>query len=77
MRYTFRNETDRDVRTIVAFPVPPLEAASFDFSINIPFYDKGANFVGFETRVNGAPVKTLVEQRALAAGIDHTDLLKT
>lgn len=76
VRYTFRNETDRDIRTIVAFPVPELSAASFDLDINIPFHDRGANFVGFETRVNGTSVKTSVEQRALAAGIDHTKLLK-
>lgn len=76
VRYTFRNETDQDIRMIVAFPVPGLPAESFDFNPRIPFVDKGADFVGFKTRVDGVAVKTKVEQRALAAGIDRTDLLK-
>ena len=74
--YTFRNNSDRDIRTIVAFPMPELPPLSDDFNPHIPFLDQGANFVGFETKVNGGPVRIRVELRALAAGVDRTRLLR-
>ncbi len=76
VEYVFRNVSGKDMSTLVAFPTPGL-AASSDGLHSVPFHDRDADFVGFKTLVDGVPVKTRVEQRALAAGIDSTDLLKT
>lgn len=75
VEYVFRNVTDQDVRTLVAFPIPEL-AWPYDDLHSLPYYDRGANFVGFETFVDGAAVETKVELRALTVGVDRTDLLK-
>lgn len=73
--YVFRNRTDRDITSIVAFPLPDL-TMNEDGDVAIPLEDKGANFVGFKTEVDGKPVTMRVEQRAMAAGLDQTAALK-
>jgi hypothetical protein len=72
--YRFLNTAPRDVSTVVAFPLPDLTGAP-DANIALPEAESD-NFVGFATRVNGAPVATEVERRVLAAGIDRTDRLR-
>lgn len=78
VRFEFVNDTDRDVETVVAFPVPDLKMQD----LGSPPQNLGAttpdlvNFVGFKVSVNGKPVQFATEQRALLNGADITALLK-
>ncbi len=75
VRYEFFNRTSEDVTTLVAFPLPDLTAPSDEESFVIPV-DAPADFLGFKVLVDDTPVKVRVEQRAVALGIDRTDLLR-
>jgi hypothetical protein len=71
--YVFRNESEEDVTSIVAFPMPEIEASP-GLNVAIPF-DSDDDFLGFEVIVDGAKVEPELEQRALAVGIDVSDEL--
>lgn len=58
--------------TIVAFPLPDVTAPSGTNNFVIPAPDEPANFMQFETLVDGIPVAMSMEQKALAIGIDRT-----
>jgi hypothetical protein len=73
VRYTFENKSDRDVTTLVAFPMPDIKG-SLDFMEAVPV-DDPVNFLGFRTTVDGKPVEAKVQQRASALGIDQTEFL--
>jgi hypothetical protein len=75
VRYRFFNKSSRDVTVLVAFPMPQITIAHMDENISIPTEDP-VNFLGFATAVNGKPVKTAVEQRVYALGIERTQLLR-
>jgi hypothetical protein len=75
VRYRFFNTSDMDIATLVAFPMPDLPAPSDGDNLAVPV-DSSPNFMDFKTQVGGKPVDMQVEQRALALGIDRTDLLK-
>lgn len=66
--YVFRNQSDQDVETIVAFPMPDIEANEY-VSVGIP-QTTGDNFLGFTVTVDGKPVKPELEHKAMAVGID-------
>jgi hypothetical protein len=68
VRYVFRNRSDRDIRTLVAFPMPERDLA--EERLGDVAYPSG-----FETRVDGGPVTMKVERKALLAGTDRTALL--
>jgi hypothetical protein len=68
VRYVFRNRSARDVRTIVAFPMP-------DRDLREERERDVAYPSGFETRVDGRPVAMKVERKAMLGGIDRTPLL--
>ena len=68
VRYAFRNQTDRDVRVTVGFPLP-------DHDLRADFYGDTAYPTEFRTLVDGRPVATQVEYRALWQDVDHSDLL--
>lgn len=73
--YVFRNTSDKDVNTIVAFPLPEIEANPYEMP-SIP--EEGSdNFLGFEVTVDGAAVKPELEQKAFAVGVDVSEELKT
>jgi Domain of unknown function (DUF4424) len=78
--YRFRNLTNVDVETIVAFPMPDI-TGSVDMAIAIP--DPASdNFLRFVTRVDGKPVDSQVEQRAFLTAegkpeVEITDRLKS
>ena len=74
VRYRFFNKTDRDVTVLVAFPMPEIKAEQ-EVMIALPSEDP-VNALDFSTLVNGKPVKTQVEQRVIAAGIDRTKHLQ-
>ena len=73
VRYVFENVTDEDVTTIVAFPMP-LVQASYDGDVSIPTGDRDRP-IDFETMVEGESVAMSVERRALKDGNDITDRL--
>ena len=75
VRYRFFNKADRDVTTLVAFPMPDIEAPS-DMNSRVIPVENSPNFLGFKTQVDGKPVAIQLEQRAVALGIDRTDMLK-
>jgi hypothetical protein len=72
--YEFRNESDADIRTLVAFPLPDI-TGSPDFMVALPTEDP-LNIFGFETRFNGVPVEATLHQSAFAAtNIDYSSYL--
>lgn len=74
VRYRFYNRALRDIETLVAFPMPEVPPPSDLGMVAIPHEDQ-ENFLGFATTVEGAPKEVKVEARAVAMGLDRTDLL--
>ncbi|AZO67599.1 MULTISPECIES: DUF4424 domain-containing protein [unclassified Mesorhizobium] len=72
--YVFRNNTDRDVDAIVAFPMPDIEGDPNE----MPAIPDGQsdNFLGFEVTIDGVVAKPQLEQKAFALGIDISADLK-
>lgn len=76
VRYVFRNTTEEPIRLLVAFPLPDVDMNElFDAPIDIPDAEAD-NFVDFRVSVNGVPVEPSIEQRAIAQGIDRSDMLR-
>jgi hypothetical protein len=73
--YVFRNRTEEDVDTIVAFPMPDMEATPFA-NISVP-NETSDNFLGFSVEVEGRAITPELEQRAFSGGLDVTQELKT
>ncbi len=73
--YVFRNSTDRNVETVVAFPMPDIAASPYE----MPALPDNAsdNFLDFQITIDGKPVETTLEQRASAVGVDITEELKS
>jgi len=73
--YSFVNTSGRDVRVRVAFPLPDLDGALIqgDSSIPDPASD---NFVDFATLIDGHPVHSAVEHRAVLKGKDVSQTLR-
>jgi hypothetical protein len=76
VRYRFFNTSEKDVTVLVAFPMPEVRVDGPDNMVAYPTEDP-VNLLGFETTANGKPVKTEVEQRVTALGIDRTALLRS
>ena len=70
VRYRFFNRTDRDISTIVAFPMPDLQGGDDAVALEDPLR------MPFTTTVNGRRVATNVEQKAMLDGVDHSGLLR-
>jgi hypothetical protein len=60
--YRFYNKTDQDLTLTVAFPMPDITGEQ-DLVVDLP-NPGSANFLNFQTKVNGKPVEASVEQRA-------------
>jgi hypothetical protein len=76
VRYRFLNRSGKDVQTRVAFPLPDMGGPGFfDGDVAIPV-ENDDNFLGFSTRVDGAQVRTEIEQKAMARGVDRADWLR-
>jgi hypothetical protein len=72
--YRFLNHTDADVDAIVAFPMPDIQFNPYgDTALPDP---KSDNFLGFKAWIEGQPVAVQLEQKAFAADLDVTDILK-
>jgi len=69
--YKFRNLTDADYTTIIAFPMPDL-TGNINFTINIPD-PANDNFLKFQTFVDGQPLASKVEQRAFLVAEGQPD----
>lgn len=69
VQYVFRNQSDADIRTIVAFPMP-------DRDLEEDRYGDVAYPADFVTEVAGDAVEPQVEIRAFRNDIEHTALLQ-
>ena len=69
VEYEFLNDTDKDITTEVAFPIPPYDNSSDD-PVNTP------GFNDFHLWVDGKELKYSTDVRAKVNGKDYTDLLK-
>jgi uncharacterized protein DUF4424 len=75
VRYRFFNHSAKDVTVLVAFPMPEIKIDGQDDNISVPT-EEPVNILDFHTTVAGQPVKTEVEQRVFAAGIERTQYLR-
>jgi hypothetical protein len=75
VRYVFFNNSNKDISSTVAFPMPDITISDPADDIAIPT-DDPQNIVGFKTVVAGRTVSTQVEQRAFARGVDQSALLR-
>ncbi len=66
--YDFRNDSDQDITSDVAFPIP-----DYDFSLDREGTAQG--FDDFQLWIDGAPAHFLVEARAFVKDQDYTNLL--
>lgn len=68
--YVFTNRSDKDVNTVVAFPMPDLAMSPY-WEVAIPRNED--NFLGFTVTVDGRSITPQLQQRAFVAGVDVTD----
>lgn len=73
VRYRFLNHGAAPITLTVAFPLPDIDLADAD-NYAIPVGD-AANFVGFETKIDGKPVDFKVLQSAFVGDKDVSALL--
>lgn len=73
VKYEFTNNTDKDVETLVAFPLPDIKGDG-DFMVSIPT-ENTKNIFGFETLFEGKPVAAELHQYAFATNLDYTKYL--
>ena len=74
VRYHFFNNSDNDIVTQVAFPMPDIQYGE-DGEVAVPTTDR-QNILGFKTTINGRPVEARVEQKAFVEGTDQTESLR-
>ena len=72
VRYRFFNRSNRDIETLVAFPMPDLKPTHEGNDYSLPT-DDPRNFLAFRTTVDGVPVLADLQQKVFALGIDRTD----
>jgi hypothetical protein len=73
VHYSFSNISAAPVTLTVAFPFPDIDLAEGEM-IAFPSNDP-VNFVDFETKVDGQPIKFGIEQRAFVGDKDVTSIL--
>jgi hypothetical protein len=72
VRYRFLNSSGRDTTVRVAFPMPDIGGEGFfEGDVSVPV-DAPANILGFTTLVDGKPVRTILEQKAMVGDTDHS-----
>jgi len=72
--YRFENRADEDIESVVAFPMPEISANPYTMQ-SIPD-DTQDNFLDFTVEADGRTIEPQLDQRALAAEVDVTELLK-
>lgn len=71
VHYVFRNESDRDITTTVAFPLPDVDQSAYS-AVFLPVEDQ-ENFVGFRVTTDGKSIHPKLEQKAVTdEGTDVT-----
>ena len=71
--YVFRNTSDHDIETVVAFPMPDISANSNEMqAISNP---DSENVMDFRVTQDGKAIEPQVQHRAIANNIDVTDAL--
>lgn len=73
--YRFRNNSDRDIETVVAFPLPMMHIGE-EGNYALPESRDPINFIGFQVSVDGQRVEPKVEVKATQSGVDVSDVLK-
>lgn len=73
--YIFRNTGDKDIESVVAFPMPDI-VGSLESDIALDDAESD-NFLGFSVVQDSRQIKPELQQRVIAAGIDRTDELLT
>ena len=73
VRYLFVNRSDRDVRTLVAFPMPDVRGSEEPQSVPT---EEPENILGFSTLADGVPVRARLEQKAFVGNVEHTSRLR-
>jgi len=74
VQYRFFNRTGRDISTIVAFPMPDVTGRpESDIGVS---RDDPTQLTPFTTTVEGAPVRTHVEQKAFLGDVEYTATLQ-
>ncbi len=68
--YVFHNHAERDIETLVAFPMPAISTFP-DSDISVPERTSD-NFLGFSVMHDGKAIVPALEQRVEAAGVDVT-----
>ncbi|HWU27404.1 MAG TPA: DUF4424 family protein [Rhizomicrobium sp.] len=76
IRFVFTNDSDRDIDTVVAFPLPDIDTEEYTHSALGTTTKDPVNFVNFEVRADGKRVIPSVEQRAFLKNRDVTALVK-
>ncbi len=66
VRYRFFNKGASDETATVAFPMPDLDY-DIESNVSIP-NSESDNFLNFQTKVDGKPIETKIEQKAFAQG---------
>jgi hypothetical protein len=72
--YHFRNRSDHDISTLVAFPLPTMEIGE-EGNYILEGKDP-VNVMDFQVTVDGKQVEPSVEVKATRFGVDVTDVLK-
>lgn len=75
VRYVFHNASDKDIATLVAFPMPDVDMSEPDSTFVIPTEDP-ENLVEFSAKSDGKPIAPRLEQKVFAKGIERTDVLR-
>jgi len=73
VHYQFANSVGKPVTLTVAFPLPDIDLSEAE-NIALPSNDP-ANFVDFETRIDGVPATFKIDQRAMIGSKDVTATL--
>ncbi len=68
--YIFKNTTDADVDSLVAFPMPTVIPSAYE-ETGVPVDD--VNFLGFKVFVENNEIQPELSQRATALGVDVTE----
>ena len=68
--YIFKNHSNTDITTLVAFPIP-------GYTFDITGTSFRPEYEDFTVEVNGKPIRYSEEVKAVADGVDYSDLLAT
>ena len=76
VRYEFANDGNKDVQTVVAFPMPDIDVREFWYEPLGATLDQTPNFMGFALTVDGRKVEATPDERAVLNGRDVTAQVK-